>query len=277
MANGIASTGSGLGGAVASTGAGFLIANFGWRLAYRSFAVLGFAIAIIPILLLKVYPTDCGCRPYGNKDNTKAMSHTGIEYKKVRKNPLFWLLLITINLISYSYYIIIVGFPAHLLNIGYSIELTGTISAIMLLTMSGMKLGLGYIYDEWDISKAVLFTSIILIIGIISAVNAHKYIFLGIAIFCLATGSANFAQSLQGVTRKLFGRKDYGTILRVFMIGNYGGGIVCPIISGLAFDKFGSYIPLYKTVLIPAIILLVLNQVLIKNIKNKVTSTFMEV
>lgn len=272
FANGIASTGSGLGGAVFTSLAGIFIGTYGWRFTYRFLAVIGFILTIIPILRIKIYPSEINSLPYGNRKDRKIIDFPGVEFKELKSNPYFWALWLCVILISYSYYVVIVGFPAHLLNIGYSIEITGTVSAITLIVMSLMKIILGYMYDEFDIAKTVLFTCIVQVLGAIAAIKAANPIFLPLAIFSLATGSANFAQSLQGVSRKLFGRKDYASILRVFMMGSNGGGLVCPVISGLAFDTAGSYIPLYKAVVVLGLILLVLNQVIIKYIKNNISS-----
>lgn len=269
FANGIAATGSGIGGALFSIIAGFLISLLGWRLSYRILSIVSFFIAIFSISKITVYPQELGLKPIGSSEESAIVSESGVTYEEVKNKPIFWILLVVINLISYFFFVVILGIPAHLSDIGYSIEFIGSVSGLMLIFMSIMKVVLGHMYDEFPIENVVAFTIFCLMLGTIGILNVENPIYLILVIPCFAVGQANFAQSLQASSRVLFGRKDYSNILTTFMVVNTGGGLVCPLISGLAYDLTGSYNVLYKIVFILAIILLISSQIIIRKVQKE--------
>lgn len=271
LANGIASMGSGLGGAVFAMIAGLLLVNNGWRFTFRVIVVISLVFALPAALLLKSFPSDIGMKPYGVSCDEEVRLW-GVDFSEIKVSKHFWINLTCTCLLNYFNYVVFISLPDYLMNIGYPIDTAASVSAALLFIMSFMKISTGYIYDKFDIKNGILFSCLVLLIGMVSVNFAKIPIFLPLIALCFGMGSANIPLNLQAVCLQLYGNKDYATTYRVFTFVNTIGGIVMPLVAGMVFDLTGCYQSLYRFLIGPVIILITVFQINIRKVRGMVAS-----
>lgn len=159
----------------------------------------------------------------------------------------------------YIFIISVVGinYAAYCIDRGYSIAEAAGYYSLMLGVISISKPLLGRLYDSLPLSRLILITTGLMLVGLVCLLWIDYSLCLYLSIIIAGLGSANYSLSLQGISSKLFGPADYPTIVRVFMVGANTIYIIAPSISGLVYDMTGDYDPMFKFMLIIGIILLV--------------------
>lgn len=246
---GIAAALSGLGGTIFNPVVSNIIGAFGWRKAYVFIGVMALVLVLPFTLFVMVFkPADKGLYAYGvDEAQGKLNEHSeqnGTTAKEAYRSVKFYLFctaMIVLQMVAG----IVQHVSAHVVNIGYTLNIGATVvSGIMLGAATG-KFVIGFLLDKWS-SKLV--TCIYATIGFLGwlglnlALNQQIMIASG---FIIGIAQALVLVALPFFVKKAFGTKEYSAIISTISLLGALASAVSVYIGGAFFDATGSYrIPL---------------------------------
>ena len=260
LATGLAFTGSGAGGLLLVQMAKYVMVNYNLQMAYLSLAIVAAVISIpITIFLVKEHPKDKGLTPYGSstgKVSTDQSSFPGITLKQYIKTGSFWLLAISVFIISFINVGLQNHLPTHLKESGHSMEVAANIFSLYLLVLIPGKILLGYIYDKVGIALGTIYCVIAYLAtaGCLLYFTGNLYFAIACAIFFSLTGSMTTVTPPY-VTAKIVGLKDFATIFGILNLFYGIGLVVGPVVAAKIYDANASYTNVWFTFSAMAIIL----------------------
>ncbi len=243
LAIGIASAGSGLGGALLVPLTNKVISAFGWRAGYVFIGVL-LAVVVIPIVLLLIEnkPRDVGLVPLGESTGAVLTEKFGPTLKQAMHGPVFWLLLASMMLMSFIAASANSHMNPYLTDLGYTSEYAASTFSVMMLSVVVGKVSLGFIYDRFGSIAGNLCVGVAGIAGAAFAVAAARpwapfwfAVFCGLAVSGISTTGAILAG-------KYFGNRSYTSICSIISMIISLGNAVCVPALGAVFDITGSYL-----------------------------------
>ncbi len=254
FALGLASMGSGLGGAVFNSMAGKWITRYGWRMTYRILAVSLLVLAIPCIyFIIKLKPSDLGMEPY-NKVSQKELEkrraaqekpadaiNTGMTLAEAKKTTFFYgvcACAICLGICMNSMYNSI---APRLQDIGYSLTFSANFLSVGMFIMAFGKIILGKIFDIFGVRIAFTIACSSLLAAIIGLLFASFTPALGLVLVGILFGVVFGAVCFPLAIPLIFGKKDYKAIMGPISAMLSLGGAIGPTISGRIYDKFGSY------------------------------------
>ena len=255
---GICVAASGLGGMIFNPMGGWIIGEWGWRMAYYVFGgIVLLGVSPLLALLLRDRPEDVGLMKFGmNKVAADAAggkpAEEGISYAEVVRMPVFYALIVfafimmgcsTLNLF-------IPGFAE---NSGFSLEQASLAAAASMAGVTLGKLMLGWINDR-NCTAGLLISTIGGAVGLAAIVSAPS------VLWVVLTGSFFFGWCYAGVTvqtamltRTVVGSRDYSRIFATVSVALSAGGAVASGGWGLLADATS-----YSVIFITGAILLLI-------------------
>ncbi|MBM2826849.1 MAG: hypothetical protein HW403_913 [Dehalococcoidia bacterium] len=269
LALGIMTAGAAMGGTLAPVMV-WLISRYGWR---GTFIISGIGLWVVGIPLAAVVrhrPEQYGMLPDGDETppdkqvpaakgveedpptaqrnavpEEEAPQETEFTAWEAARTPAFWLIPIAVGLSEVKSAAIVVHIVSYLTGIGISRNLAAlTLSAFTISSLLG-RVGLGYLGDMLDKRKALAFSFLLQLVGllILSYVNSPWMLIPFVLTYGPGYGGPiPLWRALQG---DYFGRKSFGSIqgwmqsLRTaFQVGG-------PFFAGWVFDVTGSYRPAF--------------------------------
>lgn len=243
IATGIAFAGTGAASALLSPVISGVIADYGWRSAYRLISVLILCIVIpVTLFLIRVTPEQMGLAPYGKEnDSGKPSEKLGFSRKEVFQTKSFWVFSLGIFCLG------AVTGPAQQQLVAYwsSEGNTPAFAAYMYSVVMSVaiftKIFLGAIYDHTTVSKGTVSVGAAAVLSYICLLLFPR----GFAIVIPAVlfGVTVSVQVLVGtyVISRLFGDKEYAFVYGIITPVLYGGVAVGSPMSAWVYDQFGSY------------------------------------
>ncbi len=261
MAVGIMSAGIGAGGFVLSPLiGGFLIPNFGWRIAYRAMAVLAVALVIpLAALVIKSRPAEKGLYPDGEPvpgvpdPAENQYSHTnGPTLKTAIATAAFWLIAISFLVGNFIQAGILQTQVPHLADIGFPVALAaGALGAVGFGSTIG-KFVFGWLCDRispkyaWAIGL-ILQAGSLLILMSVKPTTPLAIIWLYTILMGLSAGA--WLPTMSMLVSTSFGLGAYGTIFGAASFFQSMGVATGPLMTGYMFDTLGNYRLAYIIVL----------------------------
>ncbi|WP_130864293.1 MFS transporter [Bacilliculturomica massiliensis] len=253
-AMGIALTGSGIGSMIFNPVASRLIEAFGYQTAYRCMGLFIFLCAVPMFLLYRYKPADIGLAPLGleaksgesgEKAGHQGEAQEGIMRSEAVKTADMWALCFIIFGLSAGSMGIFTQLAAYFTDVGYEQNTAAGFVSVASFGMAFGKLFFGWLNDKigtrWNFT---LMTSLA-VAGIILLFIARSTILTmaGAALFGIAVASP-FVLSPQ-ITLFTFGGKDFPNIYGFGSIFLFLGPSLAPPLSGVIYDKTGSYAPAF--------------------------------
>lgn len=247
LALGCAMTGLGVGAAVSPIAAQALIAAYGWREAYQWLAVIAFILGAIA-LAISFFVTPRSSLPYLASDNRNISvdndSVDGEDVKAALRSPHFWIIIISVGIVSTASLGAFVHLSSILTDRGISAVVAAGIVSIVGVTTALGRLFSGVLMD-WISARFVAAAGFIIVaIGlalIAWSPPGASIIVLACAAALLGTGLGAEGDLIPFLVRRYFGRKAFGTLYGYVFSIYVLGGILGPVAVGLGFDKAGSY------------------------------------
>jgi MFS family permease len=241
LAFGLAMVGLGLGTVVMPMLAQQFIAAQGWRAAYLSLG--GVAVLMSVLAMAMLLAAGAGQHKALISNEVIDSQVQGLELRAAVRDWRFWLLLITVLLVSAA----ALGFSVHGVSIMTDRGLDGATAArVAGLAAIGVMVGRlfgGALMDVID-ARYVAFGSFALgSVGIwIFASDTSQ----AVGLLTLAAFLASFTIGAEGdfmplAVRRYFGLKAFGAIYGVLFFAYAAGGVVGPVALGVIFDKTGDY------------------------------------
>jgi MFS family permease len=114
------------------------------------------------------------------------------------------------------------------------------VTFVAVLSILG-RIGFGVLSDRYSKRKLLIFNFALQLVAVFALSQVHQVISITscLAIFALSYGGLIVLKP--GVTGEYYGRKNFGTIFGMIQGISVIGGIIGPIIMGLAYDTKGNY------------------------------------
>lgn len=250
LATSIAVSGISAGGALMSPLVNGLIANVGWRMSYRVYALIILALAVVfGFFLIYLRPEDRGMKPYGykesddspadpNKDSNKSLN-VGLTMAASLSCSFFIFLLLgsAMNGLANGASL---QFPPALQDAA-GFQTAGTVVSIYLILGVFGKLLLGRIADKYGIYHALFFGATTLALSFVAMLFAPfswgPWLVAVVFGFGLALGSV--LPPL--VTASIYGRTMYGEAYGFVQSATQVGAAFGPLLVSYIFDASGTY------------------------------------
>lgn len=250
LATSIAVSGISAGGALLSPLVNGLIANVGWRMSYRVYALIILILAVVfGFFLIYLRPEDKGLKPYGYKEEDDGpIDHTKDSNKSLNVG-----LSIGASLSCSFFIFLLLGSVMNGLANGASLQFppalqeaagfqtAGTVVSIYLLVGVAGKLLLGRIADKYGIYHALIFGAGTLALSFVSMLFAGQVWGPWLVAFVFGFGLALGSVLPPLVTSSIYGRAMYGEAYGFVQSSTQIGAAFGPLLVSYIFDSSGTY------------------------------------
>lgn len=240
---GIAKVGTGIGMMATPLLASHLIGTYGWRTAY---AVLGGA-AIIALVVMAQFirrdPSRMGLKPYGDEQVSVPEKHfeKGISLKQAVRTRQFGTLCLAYLLVTTVAETVMMHTVPHAEDLGISPTAAAGILSLIGLTSIAARFAIGILVDRLGSRKALLLCFVPQLASLVVLQFADSLPALYVFAVFYGLSHGGFFTLIAPVIAQLFGTVSHGSLFGVIMAGNGVGGSIGPVLTGRAFDVFGSY------------------------------------
>lgn len=254
QAMGITLAGIGFGGLVMPPLAGFLIEEFGWRVA---FGVLGSLVLLIVVsvalAIVRSRPEDMGLLPDGAPPGPavqpEAGSHgigedanvAGLSLQEAFRSPAFWILSLGQVLWTFGSMSIIGHLPAFLSDQGFG----GQRAALWLALTIGFsvvgRLSFGVLADRFSKRRIMSCALVLHALAVLCLLRVHWPGAVPGFVLLFGMGLGGGAVLVPLLVAECFGLRAFGKVLGVVMISATLGAATGPVVTGRIFDVTGSY------------------------------------
>jgi MFS family permease len=235
---GLATAGMESGGMMLTFVAGYIISEYGWKLAYLAISV-PILILVLPLLITVVRT-----RPPESIDSTAAgtfIELPGYDVAEALRTRAFWMLAIA-NLASGIAVVgVFVHIVAYLMNLGYSMRFTTTVVGVALGLFALGKPTMGALADRIG-GRNALGIDLLLISGssILLLRAKHEWVIVAYLAIFGVSGAAP-AALVPLVLSETLGLKRLGTLYGFLQIAITLGLFIGPVVVGRLFDLTHSY------------------------------------
>jgi MFS family permease len=245
LAVGIVSAGQGAGAAIIPILSQFLIAHFGWRLAYVGLGSVALIVTFtVNLFLLYDRPTDKGLT--GADGQELALSRTeatGFSVRQCLALRSFWLTAVAFFLLGTMSTGIAIHQVPMLIDRGLSPQRAADMQSLFGLALIVGRIGVGYLMDRIHAPFVAMASLLGPVIGLsVYALGAAS----GLAALCavlIGFGIGAEFDVLGFIIARYFGRKAYGKLYGVlFSVFLFGGGLGAAGL-GIVRTKVGTYSP----------------------------------
>lgn len=254
-AMGIALVGTGAGGLVLVPLAGFLIAEFTWRIAYQALAALalGGMLPLVWFFLIDT-PKEKGLVPLGQESDSEgsaaATGEIGQEggdwtLKEALYTPTFWLLGVAFCLGIMAATAINTHQVAFLQDAGLTLEVASTVAGVTLGTSMGGRFTVGWASERIRHLHHILSFCLVMQaagVGLLLYLSSLGLWVLAIFVPLFGLGFGGLVVLWPLAVGHDFGLRSFGTIAGVLGTVTLSlGGALGPVMAGAIYDRTGSY------------------------------------
>ncbi|MEZ5500576.1 MAG: MFS transporter [Steroidobacteraceae bacterium] len=247
LAIGIALVGTSLGGIVLTRTNIELIEAFGWRQAFRYDALLPIVLAVLIVLLVRSAPQDMGASAVGQQAGDEDLRRHGLSFAQAVRTRTFW----AIGLSGAATYYSILGLLNHLFlyftDLGFEARTAGASIQWLLLMAMIAKLVNGAIADVIDRHKVFLACLAVMFVGVVLLASMrHELLWVAVVVIGLGWGGLFTLYNMLAVNN--FGLRSLGKINGVISTMESLGGGLGIWLTGVLFDRYGSYQVAFGTI-----------------------------
>ncbi|MFW6126366.1 MAG: MFS transporter [Chloroflexota bacterium] len=260
LAIGIANVGISLGAVLIAPLAGYLIAGFGWRLAYLGLGVLTM-VCVIPLTsaVMRTRPEDKGLvadgaravagetgTTAGDNDRDQVRDRTGADQEgwtlsMAVKSLGFWMLLAAFFLTG----LVIAGVIQNEVNFLTIMGIPMTVATFALGFTGGIgglgKLVFGSLADRLSPRYTALVCFSLQLVGVVILLMTHSATMVWVFVFVYGFAMGGNVTMQPLLTAQLYGTSSFGAIFGWMALAGAVGSALGPVIGGAIYDLSGSY------------------------------------
>ena len=259
MAIGLATSGTGIAGALLPMYLAWFVEHYGWRSAYFALAALPICIGLLVAYFFLKEPPDIHRQP-GSRNAGSETSTDGLSLTEALKSRRYWIIACTFTIAFTALVAILVNLVPMLTDRGYSLAQATKMAGVIGVTIVIGRLTAAILLD-WVWAPAIGFCVFAAAgIGAFLLADLHSGLWattgaIALVGFTIGAGAA----LLPYVVSRYFGRRTFGRAFAVQWILYSTGSGVGPAIYGFMYDKTGSY----QSILTTSSVLLLLAAVLL--------------
>lgn len=222
---------------------------FGYRIAYRITSVILVVVGIVLVALLRETPQQ-DSQSTGNKKKRSSGNWEGITLTQALRKPYFYVACVSIFCTGAVLQSVTGVAVAHIKDQGLSAEFAATISSVSALSLAAFKFLTGFMYDRKGLKTTMLIcdgAAIVMILLLSIVTNSVQGQVFSITYAVLAALALPLETvMLPLIAGDLFGEKEFGKLLGIFVSVNTAGYAVGPLVANLCFDMVGTYNPIFR-------------------------------
>jgi MFS family permease len=257
-AMGITLAGIGFGGLAMPPLAGFLIANFGWRVAYAVLGSLAVVIVVsVSLAIVRSQPADLGLLPDGDPPGPgtkpggpidpagEAAEVPGLNLSEALKTGAFWLLSLGHVLWTFGSMSLVGHLPAFLTDQGFAQKIAVGFPAFAIGISVAGRLTFGALADRFT-KKAIMSLAMTLqVLAVFCLFRVDSFGALPVFAILFGMGLGGGAVLIPLMVGECFGLRAFGKVLGLVMISATLGAASGPVVTGRIFDVTGGYTPAF--------------------------------
>jgi MFS family permease len=254
-----------------------------WRAGWWLMAGLSTVCGILAVAFVRERPADLGQLPDGAAANdpsgdfvaasAERRAPIGGVYKtkedwtlnEALRTPALWLYVISILGFSAGYPLYLAHGVAHLRDLGFTPAAAASSISIMLLCALFGTLFFAAVADRIEPRLVWAVSSVIFAIGMLLAMRASGRAGLYLYAICMGTSFGTSFSAMMVLPANYYGVKAYPSVISAVMVVGTVTGAGAASLSGIVFDHFGSYTPVFYCVagmsFLAAILLLLMKPV----------------
>jgi sugar phosphate permease len=251
---GITLAGIGFGGLVMPPLAAFVIAEFGWRVAY---AVLGSLVLLIVVTVtlavVRSRPRDLGLLPDGEAvaadprpgalvdGNGDVAEIGGLDLSQSLRSSAFWILSLGLALWAFGSVSLISHLPAFLTDQGFESQVAARPLALAIGFSVVGRLSFGVLSDRFTKGRILSVALVLHALAVLCLFRVHAFGALPGFVILFGVGLGGVAVLIPLLVGECFGIRAFGKVLGLVTISATLGAAVGPVVTGRIFDVMGSY------------------------------------
>lgn len=244
---------NGLGGAVAVQIVSPIIysGRFGYQAAYRLVVLILVIVAAVVLLLVKEQPSDAPKTPTTvAKKKPKGESWVGVPFAVARKKAFFYVALACVFFTGFMLQGIHGVAGTHMkYDVKLDEDYVTNLLSISSVVLTFSKFLTGAIFDKFGLRVTTIFCSVAAIISMAALALISNSVLGNASAMVYGVVSA-LALPLETImlplyAADLFGEKDYGKMLGIFIAVNYAGYAVGSPVINAVYDICHSYVPAF--------------------------------
>ena len=251
FANGIASSGLGVGLLVVAPLSSALIGRFGWRDAYVALTVV--LVAALGVVALLVVDSPETIRadtseefPDGRPEETSEDWHEVVRtIREVGLSSSFLTVFLGWVLVYGTLYVLLTYLPTYTAHAGFGKWVGVTAISIIGVVTSVSRVVLGYASDSLGRLRIFVVCSATMALSVLalSAADSALAVFGVVTIFGIAYGGNGAL--LSPLTADLFGSENINTVFGMISVAFAVAGLLAPYLAGVGFDAMGRFGPVF--------------------------------
>ncbi len=243
LALGIVTAGVGVGALFFAPLINFLIEVFGWRTAFLVTGALSFGIVLLCLLFLVDTPQKIGLRPYGEAARASVTPARRFKTSEALRTVPFWTIVTVTCIGGFAFNALSVHLVAYATDTGISpgaaAAAQGLIGGISIFGRIG-----GGLFAEkkgWELLLELAFIGMAVSVAWLFFLKSLPALYA----FALVFGASHGARMISstGILGHYFGMRSVGELIGILNAVSTFTGSAGPFLTGLVFDKTGSYLP----------------------------------
>ena len=268
---GIMSSGIGAGGLLAPLIGGYLIPNFGWRIAYQSLALSCWLIIPLAIFFIRSKPEALGLYTDGIQDagpsiedEISVSDSEGMPLKEALSTSCFWLIAVSFLAHGFAETGSLQSQVPYLESVGFSLASASFIFGAVAISSGIGKFFFGWLCDRIQAKNACAIGLGFQLTGVLILINVHQLssiishmlyeqfglystiriatnLILLIYAIIIGLGVGSWLPAMSMLVSSNFGLAAYGSIFGFISVNMSIGGSSGPLVAGYIFDATGGY------------------------------------
>ncbi|TDK41094.1 MFS transporter [Antarcticimicrobium luteum] len=234
-----------------------LISGMGWRPAVIVLGLGAVVLLLIAALLMKSPPLrpaapgpsveQAGGQTGAQTGSARGGAPGGLSFAEARRSLVLW----TLCAVQFCFFASLMTVPLHLPIHGMDLGLSTAAAATLLSVVGGAsvagRLAVGRLVDVIGGRRAFVMCFVALIAGLggLTVLTVPWALFVTVAVYGFAHGALFVVVS--PTVAEYFGMRAHGAIFGTVLFSGTLGGSVGPILTGMVFDRSGSYVPAFVT------------------------------
>lgn len=249
LALGLALAGSGVAGVFAPLLVTKVIAAYGWQAGYLAIGAFILVVSTPLIaLLLQERPVAGAPLPAGVGSADTAAEPTtplpGLELAQALRDLAFWKIAVGFFLVSAVIAALIINLIPLLVDRGLDAGQAAGIAGVMGIAVLVGRVVIGMLLDHLPSSLVAAVVLGLCALGCfaLSLPDAPLWV-VGVSVLSLGLAAAAEVDLVAYLSSRFFGMRAYGKVYGWQLTSFYLGAAVGPLAAGMAYDRFGSYLP----------------------------------
>jgi MFS family permease len=225
----------------------YLIDTTGWRTAVIILGAGMWVIGFPLVCLIRDTPEECGLCPDGLKIEAPAAGGPEetdgdeMSFREALKQRAFIILVLSEAIRMIAVGAVVTHIVPYLSSIQMPRSTAGLIAGLIVLLSTPGRFGFGWLSDRFDKRKIMIVAFMMMSLGLFTLCHVQNpwVMLLFLILFPVGMGATVVLRG--AFLRDYFGRQAFGRLLGLVLGGAAVGNMIGPTLTGLIFDRMGSY------------------------------------